>query len=70
VYYIIYIVSCNKELQRCRKEECQHQVGFMNPVYINEHTLNTKYQETCQNMYKALTAQYYKPYILLPYNFK
>jgi hypothetical protein len=34
------------------------------------HTLNKKYQDACQNMYKALTAQYYKPYILLPYNIK
>jgi hypothetical protein len=59
------------ELQRCRKEGWQHQVGYyMKPVLINEHTLKMKYKETCQNMYKALMQQHYKTYILIPYNFE
>jgi hypothetical protein len=52
------------------KKGWQYQVGFVNPLVVNEENLRTKYQETCQNMYKALTAQYYKPYIFIPYNFK
>lgn len=67
--HLIYIVSCSMELQRCRNKGWQHQVGFMNPLVINEENLRKRYQETCQNMYNVLTAQYYKPYIFIPYNF-
>ena len=35
------------------KQGWQHQVGFINLVLINKANLQTKYQDTCVNMYKA-----------------
>ena len=55
------------EIQRCQKEGCQYQVGFMMPLLINQKNLRDKYKETCTNMYNSLIAQYYIPYIMIPY---
>jgi hypothetical protein len=58
------------DLQRCRTEGWQHQVGFMNPMVINEANVRLRYQAMCVNIFNALDKQHYKPYILLPYNFE
>lgn len=35
VYDLISIVSCRMDIQRCRIEGCTHQMGFMDPTFIN-----------------------------------
>ena len=57
------------EIQACRKES-DFRVGFMDPMIINERTVQDYPKDIEDNIYKFLVQQHFKHYILLPYNFK
>jgi len=56
------------EIQTCRKKGYFH-IGFIDPSVVNCENLHDKPAETFKNVYKYLSVQHYKTYILFPYNF-
>nr|TKW33683.1 hypothetical protein SEVIR_2G255500v2 [Setaria viridis] len=47
-----------------------HDIGFMNPSIIFQDNLRDKPEEIMKNIFKFLEKNYYKNYILLPWNFE
>ena len=45
-------------------------IGFMDPIVINEVTVRDNPDETVENIFNFLDKQHSKAGILMPYNFK
>ena len=57
------------EMQRARRNGIMD-VGFMDPLVINEVTVRNKPDETVENIFLFLDRQHSKSGIVLLYNFK
>ncbi|KAJ1276786.1 hypothetical protein BS78_05G241900 [Paspalum vaginatum] len=65
----ISLVSCwvLMEIQRCRTEGI-YDVGFMDPVVINQKTINDHREDVRQRVIKFFINQHFKTFVLLPYH--
>ena len=68
-YLNFYFVSYSMEIQSCRNKGIID-VGFMDPLQINEKNVRDEAAETLENLFKFLDRQHSKSCILLPYNCK
>ncbi|WVZ53897.1 hypothetical protein U9M48_004784 [Paspalum notatum var. saurae] len=64
------LVSCwvLLEIQRCRKEGI-YDVGFIDPMIVNNDNITKYPKATLKNLYKSLDRQHFRTYVLLPFHF-
>jgi len=61
-------------LCRMKSDECDRkmsfEIGFVDPSLVNQKMFTLKYEETVDNLFRALREQHYKGQILFPYHFR